>query len=284
MKINPLPASALFFSVINSVAAVYTPAQQPAAAAPEVRQAIATLRAQPPHTRQAYIAERLGLLFCRNGESGYTHAAHMHTREYGRKIFSPLPHAQACFMTASGSVSEFAAAVSPHTEAPAAEPAVGSALVVLHGEDEAAVLSAFAEEVTQICLHTAANRLAALPADLRAAVLAELGGMVYRAGSAGGAKPILRYGQRLYRIGRELQRIDHFGSTLYYADSRGQVHDFGAAVQAAKESPEQRNNCELILLAAQYIGAEDVLALYAEETAAMRRYFRQLAPQAPAAK
>lgn len=271
MNINTLAIILAAACLSSPLSAAYKPAAAaPAQQAADVQTAISLFARMPRELREAYFAEKLGLLLRRDGSSGYRLAPHVHSRENGAKIECALPHDDAMFVGSDGELREFAATVSAHTGGKEAAHAARALQVLYKAEPE--VLAAFADEVTQLCTGAARNRLRTLSPRLRGALLAELAGLVRHPNAA---QPVQRYEFSLYRIGRTIQRIDHFGAALYYTDSKGNKRDFGAAVQESKQEPPAQNAWETLLLIAQYIGADDVLALCPEELADMRRHAAQ---------
>lgn len=253
------------------VQAAYAPQFQESQSA-LVSDGIANFRKLPQLVREAYFAEKLGLLFLPNGESGYALAPHRHLRAEQVKLTTPKIHAEALFVGCDGEQHEYAPLIRRETMSPAEQEAATQALTALYQAKEEALLQAFADEVTQLCLNTARNRMATLPSLAREALLAELGGWVYKEAAAFHSTEVRPYPTGLYSCGRSVMRINHHEPRQKYMDSHGQVQDFGSVVQAAEQEKAHAHTWKLVLLTAQYIGAGDILALYPEEAAAMRRY------------
>lgn len=237
-------------------------------------EAVATFRAMPQNMREAYFAEKLGLLYLPGGESGYKMSPHLHPRENGIKISSPLPFPQAMFMSSSGEEYEFSASSAQGDEQNISE--IGRALSTLYAADEAAILQAFAKDITAMCTHTAKKCMASLATTAREALLAELANLVYKKSTSEfGSNKIRKEPTGLYKIGRSITRINRHIPGQKFINSAGKEVDFRQITQANEMDPAHKNAWELTLLISQYIGVEEVLALYPDKISAMRRFFDQ---------
>lgn len=277
MNLKSLFAVFVMVYATGAVQGAYEPQVKPQPQGKEaavVRAGTAALRALPPAAREAYFAEKLGLLILPNGESGYSLPPHMHMREGGVKLETPRVHPTALYVGSDGLQHEYADAIRSGAPGDSATDAtVGKALKALYQAREEAVLSSFADEVTKLCLKAAKDRMEMLLPRVREALLAELGGWVYRQPSSFGSSEVLKYPTGLYSCGRSIMRINHHAPKQKFLDAKGMEQDFQSIVSDNEAVKAHAHAWNLVILVAQYIGAEDVLALYPEESAAMRSHY-----------
>lgn len=263
--------------VVGGAEAAYHPqvkAQESRAAS--VVEGVAACRELPKLVREAYFAEKLGLLFLQDGTDAYTLAPHKHLRAEQVKLDTPRIHEAALFVGSDGEQHEYTPLIHREVLGQPAQQAATKALEALYREREEPILAAFADEVSGICLNTARDRMDSLQPLAREALLAELGGWVYKQGSAYSSATVRRYPTGLYSCGRSVMRINRHARGQWFIDSHGRKQDFHLVVRDAEEQKGNAHSWKLVLLIAQYIGAEDILALYPEESAAMRRNYTEL--------
>lgn len=168
----------LFVMGVCTLHADYDPkVQVPKEQAEDVKSGVSALKRLPRLLREACIAEKLGLLFMPDGGSAYSDKESFHSTENVR--FYPVKKG-ARFVGSDGKLYDFNEVLKskfkPNSKAEETWKKVKRA-IYNYGED--VVFSAFKDEVTQLVLLTAKNRLYSMPMEYRCACLVQYTGWAY---------------------------------------------------------------------------------------------------------
>lgn len=265
--------------VVQFAAGNYAPkAEVPEGNQTNVRRAAAAFKRLPKIMRQAFIAERLGLCFQPSGGNIYARSASEFTTA-GISVQGYYAYTPAVFVGTDGKVYRLRAATDSakkHVDdKPRDRENLQFAVRFLYEGYPEAVFSKFSDEITQMCIRTAKNRLDVLPAYVRDAFLAELTRQLYVAGNGkvySGEKKRLRINGTDTTIER-----DAVDPGAMFADSTGAEHDFCRLVHDEVDTRDlYRSAWDLSAFCVELIGAQAILELYADEVEAIKKFRRDV--------
>lgn len=232
----------------------------------EVRKAINAMKSVSKVVRQAYMAERLGLCFLPNGGYAYQHHA---MEKDGVRFYYAYTASE--FVGSDGKMYQLRATQAKAAGKSKQADAVKRVMSVVDSGSPEAVWAGFADEITQMCLKTAKNRLDVLPQDVRDCFIAQMAELLYmpdgKDAYTGRVKSTRANGTDIDMEYKEA----HNGAK--FVDSNGVVQDYYDMVGNRRSSREIYPRAwDLASLCGSLIGMEEVLRLYPDELKAMRKY------------
>ena len=248
----------------------------------------ATLKGLPKVTREALMAQMLGLLF--NEDAGYSpYIIDKKSISYNFPLCEASENAQ--FVDSEGKVHYYSQATTlPSSKIEWQECII--LCVAKYGTDT--IFGDYADDIQKMCCNTIKHKMKDIPAITKLAWLAETAGLMYTKGS----EPVYDEKVHLYKDGSlymkrsvysdSLYRICRYGGydtmdqhhpigwflykeaqpNAFFLDTEGKKHTKKEAWKEMEEKTEK--TMELLLWCASLIGGEDVLALYPKEVEALR--------------
>ena len=249
----------------------------------------ATLKSLPKITREALMAQMLGLLF--KEDDDYTpYIIDKKSKSYNFLLYEASGKAQ--FVDSEGKVRYYSQATTlPNSKIE--WPGCITLCVAKYGTDT--IFGDYADDIQKMCCNTIKHKMKDIPAITKLAWLAETAGLMYTKGSEpvynenkhlciGGSLFMIRslYSgvlcNRIWRYGG-YDTLDQHHSirwfiykeaqpNAFFLDTEGKEHTKKEAWNEMEEKAEK--TMELLLWCASLIGGEDVLALYPKEVEALR--------------
>lgn len=234
----------------------------------EAHRGAEALKTLPRLVREAFIAEKLGLLFKPDGSPAYSGALSS-TKGNNQHYFIVYEGAQ--FVSSEGELHDYHAEMAKltskkhNTALDKVKKAIASA-----GED--AVFSAFSKEKDALCLHTAQYWLDSLPAPLREAILADTAGLLFRADGTevykGEISSTINGSTRPFIIRQMANKVR-------FIDSEGTEQDYSAIIRKSDANKAYLRARQLISWCVQLSESEALLALYADTLSAMKQHAQE---------
>lgn len=236
------------------------------------RKGAAAMKALNKGMREAIIAEKLALLFSENGRPAYSGAL-ANTKDTNKHYFLVLTGAR--FVGSDGTVKEyeqFLPAGRDRKKLPASAAKVYKAMEALGDE---AILAAFADEATALCKEAAKYHLMQLDSTMRAAVLADMAGLLTL---PNGASPYK--GESVNNVNGTLTPLTlrTVANKTKFFDAKGAMHDYASTIRKGDAEMRRWRSRMQALWCAQLIGNDDVLELFADEVAEIRRHTEAYEP------
>lgn len=240
----------------------------------DMRKGTSALKSLPRDLREAYIAEKLGLCFLPTGGSAYQSKATDGTLE-GIPAHYYYAYTAAVFVGSDGKVYGLRDTQKKKNGRPKDEEAVKRALKAIYGGNAEAVFSGLAEEITQMCVKTAKNRLDAMPQAMRDCYLAELDDLFYL---PGGKNANTKKKGTTHVNGTDvIIEFDQIESGAKFVDSNGEEQDRGDVVDHQRKSRELYSSAWMLAhLCATLAGKDEILQIYPREVKAMRKYRKDI--------
>lgn len=241
-----------------------------------VREAGKNLRGLPKVTREAWLAQQRGLLFCEDGRSPYTGKSGTEkvTIKRGRKeethrnSFKEVRR-EAVFIGSDGQLYNFRAVCDQHSKDARKADKWKAAGFYTSRAGEKAALAAFAEELRELEVQRGRYFLKQMSPELRAALFAEVLGLLYL-DNGGDAYT----GRTLYStIGGERVPYPEYREGARFVDAQGKAHSI-AQVRAEENERGKawRTWWPGVKLNMHRAGQDAILAPFKAEIKAMKEY------------
>lgn len=241
-----------------------------------VREAGKNLRGLPKMTREAWLAQQRGLLFCEDGRSPYTGATGSEkvTIKRGKKVethrnsFKEVRR-EAVFIGTDGKLYNFRAVCDQHSKDARKADKWKAAGFYASRAGEKAALASFAEELQALEVQRGIYFLKQMSPELRAALFAEVLGLLYL-DNGGDAYT----GRTLYStIGGERVPYPEYREGARFVDAQGKAHSI-AQVRAEENERGKawRTWWPGVKLNMHRAGQDAILAPFKAEIKAMKEY------------
>ncbi len=203
-----------------------------------VREAGKNLRGLPKMTREAWLAQQRGLLFCEDGRSPYTGVTGSEKvtikrgkkEETHRNSFKEVRR-EAVFIGSDGQLYNFRAVCDQHSKDARKADKWKAAGFYTSRAGEKAALAAFAEELRELEVQRGRYFLKQMSPELRAALFAEVLGLLYLEDGRDAYT-----GRTLYStIGGERVPYPEYREGAKFVDAQGKVHGIAEVRAAANE-------------------------------------------------
>ena len=216
----------------------------------QLRETVSLIKELPDTAKEALIASSLGLFFGKDGSPKYN--------SYFRK-----PTTGAMYVSSAGELRDW-------TQTSQLIPPIQWNQVIgnMRNLGAHAVLPAFTKEVTAVIYGTAKYIIASMPEELRDAVLAEEGSLLY---TDNGQKAYTGKNTYLTVDGCSVSAFHRQlspGITLRYRDSKGQEQNYNSIVR--KYDKEWKRRREIFAYCISYTSRKEILALFSNELSALR--------------
>ena len=252
---------------IYTASAIYAPEYYvPDDAMPQIRKSIAALKTLPKPLRETYIADSLRLCFSPSGGSAYGYDKEKH----GDRWFT---YSTAHFVGSDGKVYPLWATANRKKEK-REEAAIAIAKKGMDDICAEAVFAGLADEVTEMCIKTAKNRLEIFPAAVRDCFIAEKAKLLYLPG--GGNPYTGEKGTRKFYATNIVNDYDYVHSNTKFIDSKGVERDFHETLKLLEQRNEYSNAWDLASLCVKLCGEEEFLFAYAKEWEAMKMFRKKV--------
>ena len=274
MKLLRISALAFLLSVPALYAAYSPEVHLPKEKQTAARKGTMALKSLPRAVRQAYIAEKLGLCYLPNGGYAYQKEATSGTVE-GVAASYYYAYTAAVFVGSDGRVYGLRETQKKKDARPQDDELVKRAQRAIYECSPESVFAGLSDEITQMCLKTAKNRLDALPQPVRDCFFAELDGLFYM---PDGKSACSSFKGKYRANGTDVMiEFPEVYKGARFVDSNGVEQDYYDVLDNQRKSREVYGNAwTLAALCAELVGKEEVLRLYADEIKLMRKYRKDI--------